>query len=628
MLFVLSLGLLSSASGQELSYNLDEFSEELLNSSNAIVQFDKTDVFFEKHTSYTAHYSKAVTVLNEKAEHHLQFAAFYKEGSDKVFDVEIRVFNKHGKLISGARDKFLTDMAAGDGYSIAGDGRVKLWGHKATDYPITFHYSYKVTSKNTLALPLWAPLAENDLSVMQSDYSLHSNLPVQLYPHNFDAFPTIEKTENGFRMRDQPSLNKEKYSPGLYSRVPMLFSNPEKYVYQGIDGEQSSWSTYGKWIYSAFLADQQPFVKQSVLKEIGGLIHADDDKKSIAQKLYRYVQENTRYVSITLEDGGLKPLSPLTVHEKKYGDCKALSFYYKKLLELYDIPSDYVIIHAGTSETVDLLAEKPGIRPGNHIIVQIPLPNDTLWVDCTSSDNPFDYLGSFTDDRVAFVLQENGGYLTRTPSYDAENLKTIESEILVTESGRMEVREFQFSHGLFMESEMAISKKTNEEQETYILEDDLSKLNKVDITSLAYSLDKQNKSAKRELSFQTEEALEKAGEYCFLPLDFMKLDIPRLPKNHKRQNDIIFERARSEKQIITITIPSNYELIESVDLSSENAVGLLEFRIQQTDATTIEIEKTFSLNKGNYDKSTYAEIKSFLDQCIKQDSTPVTFKIK
>ena len=66
------------------------------------------------------------------------------------------------------------------------------------------------------------------------------------------------------------------------------------------------------------------------------------------------------YISIGLDEGGLVPLSAGKVHEVKYGDCKALSFYMKSLLDLFGIQANYVVVRAGKEMPEDLFTEYTG----------------------------------------------------------------------------------------------------------------------------------------------------------------------------------------------------------------------------------------------------------------------------
>jgi hypothetical protein len=117
-------------------------------------------------------------------------------------------------------------------------------------------------------------------------------------------------------------------------------------------------------------------------------IQSDKDK---VRFLYRYLQQNMRYVSVQLGIGGLKPFPAMFVDQKKYGDCKALTNYMGALLRAVNIPSCYAIVNAGTNaKPAD---PKFPDNVFNHVILCVPLKNDTTWLECTSNTQPFGQLG-------------------------------------------------------------------------------------------------------------------------------------------------------------------------------------------------------------------------------------------
>jgi transglutaminase-like putative cysteine protease len=142
-----------------------------------------------------------------------------------------------------------------------------------------------------------------------------------------------------------------------------------------------------------------------------------NDKEKI-RKLYHYLQDETRYINVTINIGGLKPYPASYVAKNKYGDCKALTNYFKSILDYIEIPSYYTKVYAGSP--INKIDKNFPSQQSNHIILYIPLKGEDIWLDCTS-DGAFDYLGTFTQNRDAFIVDLNNSKFIKTP-----NLKPIE----------------------------------------------------------------------------------------------------------------------------------------------------------------------------------------------------------
>jgi hypothetical protein len=77
------------------------------------------------------------------------------------------------------------------------------------------------------------------------------------------------------------------------------------------------------------------------------------------------------------------------------------------LLNAVNIKAYWAIIRAGVNE----YPADPGFPNNsfNHEILCIPFKNDTTWLECTSTTQPFGKLGSFTENRNALLITEDGG---------------------------------------------------------------------------------------------------------------------------------------------------------------------------------------------------------------------------
>jgi hypothetical protein len=149
--------------------------------------------------------------------------------------------------------------------------------------------------------------------------------------------------------------------------------------------------------------------------------HLTDTRQKV-YALYNFLQNNTHYISIQLGIGGWQPFPADYVATKRYGDCKALSNYMVALLKEAGIDGKYVVIYGGR-DMPDLVGDFPSLQ-GNHMITCVPLGKDSIWLECTSQTESPDFMGSFTGDRNAILIDADGGHIVHTPSYSAaDNLQ-------------------------------------------------------------------------------------------------------------------------------------------------------------------------------------------------------------
>ena len=144
-------------------------------------------------------------------------------------------------------------------------------------------------------------------------------------------------------------------------------------------------------------------------------MESNADKKIALQKLYSFFQNRTRYVSIQLGIGGFKPMEPLLVDQNGYGDCKALSFYFKSILDEAKIPSNYTLIYGG-SDPIGPFDDFPSMTAFNHAVLMCYIESDTLLIECTSQVAKLGEISNFTANRRALLIKEQESKLVRTPA--------------------------------------------------------------------------------------------------------------------------------------------------------------------------------------------------------------------
>ena len=301
--------------------------------------------------------------------------------------------------------------------------------------PCTIEVEYAVNATGFIDLPSWFFGSPTE-SFKKSRYVVKSAIPVNYKAYNFKGEPVItteaDRKVYTWELADKTVMVKEPNSYGAKISVPWIDVSPVQFSYDGYPGSLASWQEFGKWSYpfyeekNGFTPERAAFF-QSLVKD------AKSDKEKI-ELLYRYMQKELRYVSIQFGIGGFKPFPISFAEQKKYGDCKGLTHYMKQMLQTVGIKAHPALINAGTNEYPVDPAFASNIF--NHVILCVPLKNDTVWLECTSKQNTAGVLGTFTENRNALLLTENGGVLAKTPvSNSADNQWRTETTAELFEDG-------------------------------------------------------------------------------------------------------------------------------------------------------------------------------------------------
>jgi hypothetical protein len=329
-------------------------------------------------------------------------------------DIEGTLSNKEHQVIRKLKKSEITDRSLISDISMFEDHYVKEFRLKHSDYPYFIRYSYLIEQKEYIIIDDWVPVLHHDVPTLKSSLTLFTDpdYRVSAFTRSVDqVMDRKDEIQRQYRWEASydGTLTPEIYSTPLKLSMPEVILTPLDFIY-GIAGKQDSWEDLGRWEYQ--LNEGQwnlPLTEQKKIIELTKEIHSPVEK---VRRLYHYMQDNTRYVNVTVDIGGLKTYPAEYVAKNKYGDCKALTNFFQAVLDLIGIGSYYCNIQAG-KKIVPIREEFPG-QQFNHAILFVPLESDTLWLDCTSK-GPFNYLGTFTQGRYALAIGPEQSYLMKTP---------------------------------------------------------------------------------------------------------------------------------------------------------------------------------------------------------------------
>ena len=331
------------------------------------------------------------------------------------FSGEVTSLQGSGKPLK-LKEKDLVVLALSSG--LADDGKTASYTPQGR-YPMLVHYVYKIHYRKGIAsFPAFTPIESEKVKLAEASFTVDvpEGFPIKDYSHMVSREVSTEKGRTLYRwtVKDFPAVVEEDMMPSYLELLPYVLASPMSIDYGGYQGDQSNWKGVGSWLYSMQENVQElPPHFVSELRKITEGCKSDLEKLEV---LYAYLRENTRYVSIQLGIGGLRPMPAEEVHKMGFGDCKGLSNYLRCMLAAVDVPSDYYII--GTDRP-NLVPGYASINQMNHAMLAVPMPQlqDTVWVECTNPSYPLGYRHSGAAGHEVVLVQPDGGKVVRIPSY-------------------------------------------------------------------------------------------------------------------------------------------------------------------------------------------------------------------
>ncbi len=608
-------------------YNAELIPANLKQHANAVVRSEATVVDMRAPDNVILTVRQALTVLNKNAERTATLVLNYDKNTS-IKSVKGQILNSAGEQVAKLTLSNFIDQSAVSDFSLYEDSRVKYYTPNMNAYPYTIIYDYEIRFKQNLNIPVWYATPDLNVAVEKSSYTFINKIEdeVRIKEYNYSGQPQIiEKDKvisrtwevnNIIALRPEPYARQKDFL--TYVKIA-----PEKFTYYGHTGSYKNWDELGKWIYDDLIKDRQQLSEKSV-QQIKSLIKDADNEKEKVRRIYNYLQKKTRYISVQVGIGGYQPFPASDVDQLSYGDCKALVNYAQSLLKAADIKSYYCVVNAGDiKQSLD-----PGFASmdqANHIILCVPLKNDTTWLECTSQDIPFGYLGSFTDDRLVLACTPEGGKLLKTPVLSTENnlLKRVAELTLDQEGNISGTLQTNFLGSQYENYQRLFNKPYTEQIKLLKEEYDIDNINFADFKLT--QIKDANPRTIESFNLTIQKYASKANNHVYLfPNVFNKMF--SIPELRNRQASIAVNRGFTDEDILTYQLPDNYKIEMKPENREINCIfGSYNFSLEIQNKKLIYTRKLV-LKNGIYAASNYPELTKFINAVSEIDNSKIVFK--
>ncbi|MEX0360550.1 MAG: DUF3857 domain-containing protein, partial [Allomuricauda sp.] len=339
-------------------------------------------------------------------------------------------------------------------------------------------------------------------------------------------------------------------------------------------------------------------------------------------RIYKYVQDNTRYISVQEGIGGLQPISAMEVDKLKYGDCKGLTNYTKALLEVAGVTSYYTRVYASSNLQQGIDKDFPTfVGQTNHVILNIPNEAGDVWLECTSQTLPFGFLGDFTDNRNVLVITPEGGKVMKTISYaNEQNHQKMEATYNILEDRSIEGEVCIKSKGLKYDHRYGISGLSNEDINTSYKQL-WSNINGIEIKGNHFNNDREKVLFTEVVKIKAPEYATKQGENLIVAINVFD-NVGFVPTRYRnRKFPFVIKRGFVNEDEFKINIPQNFVVENLPDKVVEKSkFGSYEMQlIKKTDREFV-YQRRLSIHKGEYPKEEYVSYRTFRRKVAKLDN--------
>lgn len=610
---------------QVAEYAVSEIPDALKENAHAVVRLSSEKFYVLNPGKGLLEVKKVITILNAKGKRLALASVNY---DNKLTFGEIlsgEIYDASGKRVSKIKSKDIHDQSNTSSGTFVGDSRVQYVELKHDSYPYTVSYTYKKRYHGLFYYPSFYPLDREKLAVEQASFELICDLD---YTPRFQINNTEIKTESfsadgkkhlKWTLSNITAIEREPYAPPFAQLIPSVQIAPSSFEIEGYKGQMNSWEGFGEFMYELNKGrDELPDELKTQVMQLTADAVTDREKIDM---LYHFLQENTRYVGIQLGIGGYQTFPAEYVYKNGYGDCKALSNYMKSMLNQLGIPSYLTIIYRG--DNPPHITPSFAVNSFNHMILCVPMDNDTVWLECTNSHSLPGYLDESTANRYALLATPEGGKLIRTPARKPhQNMRMRTGEIQLKPNGHAEVSSFQTHSGYMQDTwERVIGSASLREQEDYLRRKIVP--GSYDLTHFSMYRDSTSTEpiciTKYDLAVKN--CASASGNRLFLTPNLLseKIIVPK--KNSDRTQSIRFNEPYTIKDSLHFNLPKGYivESLPELPITIESDFGWYHANIQVLGEGEFLYTRELIRRSVNEPANAYDTFREFFRQVAKAD---------
>ncbi|HRI28350.1 MAG TPA: DUF3857 domain-containing transglutaminase family protein [Chitinophagales bacterium] len=615
-----------AAPNQELAVSL--IPDSLRQNADAVYRFCTTQYQRNTVAQLTQNVHCAVTVLNKNGNKHAHIQLSY-DRLIKVNNLQITLYDPSGNKIKELGKSEVQDFSAYPSFTLYSDQRVKQAAANHNTYPYTVEYTYQITYNGVVGIDTWYPVPGYRTAVQKAEliFTTPAAIGINFLPINDPPITHRQITEGSaithhWQVNACKAIIPQPLSPPISKVLPAVLLAPAAFEYDQTYGNFNSWQTYGNWAYN--LLQNRDVLPPATIAEVNKLTADIADPKAKAKKIYEYMQSKTRYVNIATGIGGFQPISAADVDKYGYGDCKALSNYTKSLLKIAGLNAHYTEIGSGPNQQLSY-PDFASANQTNHVIICLPLQQDTLWLECTSQKLPFGFIGKGNANRYALAITEQGGKVCKTPHYTAaNNVQHTTAQVILQPNTDARITLSAYHTNLAYEPIFDLAQLSPQEQQNVLsgaypfAQLSIHAFTVAD--SSAHHQPKYDAYGALQFTATAARAFSAAGNRWIVPCNLFHPFTNPLPDVKNRTTPIYIAQGFTQTDVVTFTFPDNFAPEHVPQTSAATSIAG-EYKASFTaNQNKLTYTRTLKLHNGTYAAEHAHNIAAFFEAVSAYDA--------
>ncbi len=360
-----------------------------------VVLLNEYDTQLNDNWSYEEKYHTRVKVQKDAAKNLGEWPVYYNKSREEIVDVQAFVENSEGKKFPASN---IQDNAMYEKLSMYSDMRVKA----ITLPQVNVGSIIDITVKSRVKFKQIPNQFWDDVTppVIPTKYARQTfvfpeDKKIVFKNLNTDLKPVVEKAQGlvkySFIFKETDYNDEEDFMPPADEVTGKVYLSSIE-----------DWKVVADWYRDLLVKN---IVDDEIIK--AKALELTKDKTTLKDKaraIIEFIQDNFRYVSMSLDEHDVAPHQTSDIFRNRYGDCKDLSLLARQMLNLVGVKSSFCLFSGEFNG--DPEHALPNLNAFDHAIIEVALDDKSYFVDPQAKGFDFGQLPSSYDNAHVLVIED------------------------------------------------------------------------------------------------------------------------------------------------------------------------------------------------------------------------------